>query len=218
LLRHSRPPFELIFVDVGSCDGTTEYLAGVADAAQVRVEVVSALPDRAFPGAVAEGIARARGAFLAWLNNDVLVPALWLQQLVGLVTMDATVGAVGPMSNVAPEQQRIPELPFQLCLRRGQGTGEAEARRLASPEAIDQFARDHRAQHQGEWGGVDRLGGFCFLLKREVLDKVPLLTSDDSGTFDADAFSARMWRAGYRLGCCRDLFVYHFGSRAVSWG
>src|SRR5262249_18077195 len=118
LLRHSRPPFELIFVDVGSFDGTTEYLAGVADAAGPRGEVVSVLPDRAFPAAVAEGLARARGAFLVWLNNDVLVPALWLQQMVGLATMDATVGAVGPMSNVAPEQQRIPELPFRLCLRR----------------------------------------------------------------------------------------------------
>jgi GT2 family glycosyltransferase len=63
---------------------------------------------------------------------------------------------------------------------------------------------------------VDRLGGFCFLLKREVLERVPLLTSnDDSGMFDADAFSARMSRAGYRLGCCRDLFVYHFGSKVA---
>ena len=29
VLRHSRPPFELIFLDIGSLDGTAEYLAGV---------------------------------------------------------------------------------------------------------------------------------------------------------------------------------------------
>src|SRR5207249_4803710 len=38
LLRHSRRPCELIFVDIGSLDGTPEYLAGVADAAPVRIE------------------------------------------------------------------------------------------------------------------------------------------------------------------------------------
>ena len=29
VLQHSRPPFELIFLDVGSLDGTAEYLAGL---------------------------------------------------------------------------------------------------------------------------------------------------------------------------------------------
>jgi hypothetical protein len=45
VLKHSRPPFELIFVDIGSLDGTREYLAGVAAAARVRVEVVRARTD-----------------------------------------------------------------------------------------------------------------------------------------------------------------------------
>src|SRR5438105_2546195 len=45
LLRHSRTPFELIFLDLGSLDGTAEYLAGVAAAAPVRVEVVRAATD-----------------------------------------------------------------------------------------------------------------------------------------------------------------------------
>src|SRR5258707_14675875 len=38
LLRHSRKPFELIFLDIGSLDGTAEYLAGVPAAPAVRVE------------------------------------------------------------------------------------------------------------------------------------------------------------------------------------
>jgi hypothetical protein len=37
LLAHTRQPFELIFLDIGSLDGTAEYLAGIAAAAQVRV-------------------------------------------------------------------------------------------------------------------------------------------------------------------------------------
>ena len=41
ILRHTRPPYELIFIDIGSLDGTAEYLAGVATIhPTIRVEVV----------------------------------------------------------------------------------------------------------------------------------------------------------------------------------
>ena len=41
VLKHSRSPFELIFLDIGSLDGTAEYLDGVATVYQsLRVEVV----------------------------------------------------------------------------------------------------------------------------------------------------------------------------------
>src|SRR5438105_2622844 len=40
LLRYNRKPSELIFVDVESLDGTSEYLAGLHAGAAVRVEVV----------------------------------------------------------------------------------------------------------------------------------------------------------------------------------
>ena len=37
----------------------------------------------------------------------------------------------------------------------------------------------------------------------------------EEGVFDAGRFSVRVRRAGYRLACCRDLFVHHFGSNLV---
>jgi hypothetical protein len=39
VLRCSRPPFEVVFLDCDSLDGTAEYLEGLAAAASVRVEV-----------------------------------------------------------------------------------------------------------------------------------------------------------------------------------
>src|ERR1043166_5155135 len=49
LLKHTRVPYELIFLDVGSLDGTAEYLAGLAMGlsghTQVRVEVVRTATD-----------------------------------------------------------------------------------------------------------------------------------------------------------------------------
>ena len=42
VLEHSREPFELVFVDVGSLDGTNEYLQGLKAglAGRIRVEIV----------------------------------------------------------------------------------------------------------------------------------------------------------------------------------
>ena len=47
VLRHSRAPFELVFLDVGSLDGTADYLAGLRDglADRLRVEVCRAATD-----------------------------------------------------------------------------------------------------------------------------------------------------------------------------
>src|SRR5258708_6527063 len=73
LLRYSRPPIEVLFVDAGSLDGTRDYLAGVAAASPTRVDIVRDESESDFPHAVAQAVARARGAFIGWLNNDVLV-------------------------------------------------------------------------------------------------------------------------------------------------
>src|SRR5215468_1544810 len=51
LLRHTRAPCELLFLDVGSLDGTAEYLDGLAAAAPLPVEVVHADPGLSLPAA-----------------------------------------------------------------------------------------------------------------------------------------------------------------------
>src|SRR2546428_521183 len=40
ILKNTRPPYELLFIDIGSLDGTADYLAGVATVhPTIRVEV-----------------------------------------------------------------------------------------------------------------------------------------------------------------------------------
>jgi GT2 family glycosyltransferase len=219
LLRHSRRPFELIFVDVGSLDGTAEYLAGVADAAPVRVEVVRSPAESGFRAACTEGLARARGEYVVWLNNDTIVTDAWLQQLVALAGASPVIGMVGPMSNYAPAQQRVSPVPYRIRAKRGgQPTADGAAgKSVVDVEALDRFAGAWREQHKGQWFEADRLGGFCMLIKRAVLQSVSLFDEKaEPGVLDADALSWRVRQAGYRCVCCRDLFIHHFGSRAAT--
>src|SRR5438309_2525942 len=84
VLRHSRSPFELIFLDIGSLDGTAEYLAGIRDASAFPVEIVRTPADLGIAEACKDAIGRAHGEYLVLLNNDTVVTEGWLQQLISL--------------------------------------------------------------------------------------------------------------------------------------
>ena len=90
LFRRTAPEWELIVVNNGSTDGTTEYLAGVQDASPVPVTIIANGTNRGFPAAINQGLQYARGEYLVLLNNDVVVTDGWLEQLVALATVGCT--------------------------------------------------------------------------------------------------------------------------------
>jgi GT2 family glycosyltransferase len=223
VLKHSRPPFELIFVDIGSLDGTAEYLAGLKTALQLRVDIVRTPTDLGIADAVKEAIRLARGEYLVLLNNDTVVTDSWLNQLISLAGTSPAIGMVGPMSNYAAPPQLVEVVPYRTGPKKGgrleRNLGDADA--LVDAEAVSAFARTVREQNRGKWMEVDRLGGFCLLLKRHVLDRVPIGSLDqwtDLSLFDTDILSAKARQAGFTLACCRDLFIHHFGTRTFAHG
>ena len=72
LLKHTRPPYQLIFLDIGSLDGTSAYLAGLAAAAKVRVEVVRTPTDLGIAQAIQDALRLARGEQPGWHDEDLL--------------------------------------------------------------------------------------------------------------------------------------------------
>jgi len=202
-------------------DGTAEYLAGVAAAAPVRVEIVRTATDLGIPMACAEALTQAQGQYVVLLNNDTVVTDGWLNQLVGLATMSQAVGMVGPMSNYAAPPQLVETVPYRIGPKKGPrskggGTGKEL---LVETEAVNAFAREWREKNRGKWVEAERLGGFCLLLKREVLAKIgPLDKVSGLGLFDTDVLSMRARQVGFTLACCKDLFIHHFGSRTFAHG
>jgi GT2 family glycosyltransferase len=222
ILRYSRPPFELIFLDIGSLDGTAEYLAGIKAASPFRVEVVRSPADLGIPGACKEAIAEARGEYLVLLNNDTVVTEGWLQQLISLASASPAIGMVGPMSNYAPEGQLVETVPYRVKPRQGKDQGRFGAGEvLVDVSAVNAFARSFREERKSKWIELERLGGFCLLLKRHVLERIGPANLDkwtDLSLFDSDILSVKARQAGFTLACCRDLFIHHFGTRTFSAG
>ncbi len=196
LARHTRAPWELIVIDNGSTDGTADYLQGVHDVAPFRVKVITNPENRGFPIACNQGLKEARGEHLVLLNNDTVVTDAWLNQLVALAASNPKIGMVGPVSNYASPPQLVEEVTYKDL------------------DAMHRFATRWRAQHLGQWRTVEKLSGFCLLLKHQVLEAIGGLDERFGlGFFDDDDLALRARRAGFELAIAHDLFIHHFGSR-----
>ena len=115
LLRFTRQPYELLFLDSDSRDGTAEYLEGLAGSAPVPVEVarVPADPPVGTAGKKDEVIPL-RGEFVALLNNDIIVTQAWLDRLIALAASVPNIGMVAPMSNHGPQALRVDNVSYSI--------------------------------------------------------------------------------------------------------
>jgi len=184
-------PYELIVVDNGSTDGTVEYFRS-----QSEVTLIANSENRGFPAAVNQGLRVARGDQILLLNNDTLLTTGWLRRMLDTLQRDPRIGLVGPVSNSVSGPQEVPV-------------------RYRDLSGLDGFAWDWGRQHAGQIHDLDRLVGFCLLVRREVLDKVGELDERFGlGNFEDDDYCRRARLAGFRTVVAVDSFVHHFGHRS----
>lgn len=95
-------PIEVVVVDNGSSDGTSEWLRD----ARPDIRLVRLEPNREFCGAANAGLEAARGEFIQLLNDDTEVTAGWVEA--GLSPFaDPAVGSVAPLVLVRWDQSRV---------------------------------------------------------------------------------------------------------------
>jgi GT2 family glycosyltransferase len=84
LRNQSFTDFEVILVDNGSSDGSLELVRS----SHPWVEILALPENRGFCGGNNEGIRRARGRYIALLNNDTEADKDWLRELVAALERD----------------------------------------------------------------------------------------------------------------------------------
>ena len=83
-------PYELIVIDNGSQSDAAEYAAAVADHAILNPE------NRGFAPGMNQGLACAAGEYVAFCNNDSLLPPAWASRLVETARAHPRAGIVVP--------------------------------------------------------------------------------------------------------------------------
>lgn len=188
--EHTDWPYSLILVDNGSTDGVSEYFDSVSDAI-----VIHTGENLGFPSGVNRGLAHAEGHVLL-LNSDTIVPRGWLTRLMSAIEAHPRIGMVGPMTNHVSGPQLLADLE------------------LNSIDAINAFADERWNDYQGRLADIDRLVGFCMLIREEALRVVGLLDEAFGiGNFEDDDYCIRVRQAGFRVCMAEDCFVFHYGSR-----
>src|SRR5207249_3587528 len=95
-------PYELIFVDNGSTDGTVDFLQSIPGAT-----VITNPQNKGFPAAANQGISAAQGRYICLLNNDTVLTTGWLRRMLAALQRDPHAGLVGPCSNRCSGEQQI---------------------------------------------------------------------------------------------------------------
>lgn len=189
IFRHTKEPYEFIFVDNGSEDGTSEYLGTFEGAT-----IIFNSSNRGFSAGVNQGLAAAKGDYILLLNNDTVVTPNWLKELLGCFERDPDIGIAGPVSYRIPAFQRVPD------------DGPA------SLQELDAYAIRRKEMFSGRGVHSDKLTGYCMLISRQVVERIGGFDERFyPGNYEDDDFSIRARIAGYKLWIAEDIFVHHEG-------
>ncbi|MBI5086740.1 MAG: glycosyltransferase family 2 protein [Acidobacteria bacterium] len=160
LLSAQGVPMEMIVVDNGSTDDSVGAVRRFAAGAPFPVRLIANRENRGFCAANNQGIAEARGEFVALLNNDAEASPLWLHHLRRMFD-DPGVGMAASKILVHEDPRiidKVGHLIYPDGQNRGRGTGEIDSGQYDRVEEVlwpDGCACMYRASMLASIGGFD---------------------------------------------------------------
>jgi len=187
---------EIIVVNNASVDNTEEYLKTNPD-----IISIHNTENLGFGKAVNMGIKIAKGEWVVILNDDALVPHNFLKKFSADCKEYERISGTKPASIAAPMSNYV-GMNIQQEKCRDRESFEITAKRL--------YTNNYR---QVIPAGI--VSGLCLFVNKEVFDKIGLLDERFfAGCEDLD-FCIRAYEAGFVTVVCKDIFVFHYGSRTI---
>lgn len=201
LMHNWNEDYELIIVDNASTDNTEGYIKNSLREKINHLVVIRNSRNLGFGAAMNQGVRAARGEFLLLANNDIIMPRMALEVLLTVAKMRDNIGIVGPRTNECSGRQRV--------------DWRAYPHRSIPPsyEEVEAFAASWSKSHSGLYSVVQRLVGFCLLVKRRVFEVIGGFDLRFGiGNFEDDDFCRRSILAGFQAVIAHEAFVHHTGS------
>jgi len=183
--------YELIIIDNGSNTETKRWLSSLD---QVEFTLIENKKNMGVSYAWNQGIKIAKYDYLCFLNSDTVLTPDWLKRLISGFSLK-NAGIIGPSTSYCGNQQ---------CLK------EYENKRYEmSEEEIEEASYKLKKGHRK----IDNLIGFCFVVKKEVIDKIGVFDHRryEIGNTEERDFNWRVGQAGFNLYWIKDSYVHHYG-------
>lgn len=197
----------VILVDDGSSKETNAWLVSFCQKNRDRFSLVTHETNRGYTIAVNAGLKKSSASFVVLLNSDTIVTDGWLDALVRCAHSHPKVGIVGPLSNAA-SWQSVPKI-FD-------DSGDFSLNLLPAAFTPARMASIVASLSRREYPRVKFVNGFCFMIKREVMEKIGYM---DEATFpqgygEENDFCIRASNGGFELAIADDCYVFHAKSKS----
>ena len=187
---------EVIVVDNNSNDNTPEFLAD-----DPSIITITNAENEGFGKAVNKGIDKATGEWILILNDDALVPDGFLKKFEADCKEYERVTGTKKALIAAPTSNYVGmRVQQQACESRAHFEGTAK----------QVFTQNYRKVIS-----VGIISGLCMFVNKEVFNTIGKFDERFfAGCEDVD-FSTRAYEAGFITIVCKDIFVWHYGSRTI---
>lgn len=197
----------IIIVDDGSSSDTSsflELLSGLNFCKLYRNERA-----QGYTLAANIGIKMSTRSFVTLLNSDTIVSPLWQSSIFDAFSSDESIGIVGPLSNTA-SWQSVP------CIFNDDGDWAENP--LPEDFGVVSFANIMRISSKRLYPKIGFINGFCFSIKREVLNQVGIFDEEHfgKGYGEENDYCIRARSEGWLLAVADDCYVYHSQSKSYS--
>ena len=186
-------PYEIIFIDNDSTDGTIEFLRNQVNQNE-NFHLIKNKTNKGFAGGNNQGVDRATGKYVMLLNNDVLVSEGWLSRMIDSLETHEKIGIVGPVTNhISGRQSYMGQYDEDDYLP---------------------FANFIKKENKGKLTPRRRLAGFAMLMRKNVYEEVNGFDETFGiGNFEDDDMCLKVRSKGYALMVDESVFIHHYGSQ-----
>lgn len=203
------PNLKLIIIDDGSDQPTAEFLRSYQQKYQW-VKLIRNESGSGYTKAANQGMRASRGEFVILLNSDTIVTDGWSEKMAAAVFSTPGAGIAGPLSSAASHQS----IPNHLGGTEQTATNDLPAK--LTPDIVNKHCEEWSVA--GYYPIVPLIHGFCFGIKREVIDA--------NGYFDEESFPFgygeendycfRATDAGFGMVVATNTYVYHAKSKSYT--
>ncbi|MNJ40038.1 N-acetylglucosaminyl-diphospho-decaprenol L-rhamnosyltransferase [compost metagenome] len=176
--------YTIIVVDNGSTDGTIEYLQNYPD-----IKLIANSQNRGYASAVNLGIKHGLAETIVIMNPDVFVTKNWLPPLIDALWREEQTAIVAP----------------KLINSSNQLVGVGTNWDWTSPY----FLCPNEPGILEETRACLAINGACFLLKRNLLEKLGLLDEHYFHYFEETDYCFNAIHCGYNILFCPESTIYH---------